>query len=270
MDYATLQYAVTDGIATITLQRPEKGNAINSRMSEELPAVWGAFEADASARVAIITGAGERAFCVGADLADRPGTDAEGHDASLKSIRWTSLQNDVSKPVICAVNGMAVGGGLHFVAESDMVIAAEHATFFDTHVKVGLVSGLEPVVLARRMPLEAVMRLALTGGAERLSAHRARELGLVGEVVPADQLSSAAYALALSVRDHSPAALARTKRAIWQSKELGLHDALQFAWREIAEHIGHPDVEEGARAFLERRSPRWVSETGAAESGGNH
>lgn len=259
MDYTTLDYVVEDGIATITIQRPEKGNAVNSRMSEELPHVWASFESDSSARVAIITGAGERAFCVGADLADRPKTDAEGGNASLQSIRWTSLQNDVSKPVICAVNGMAVGGGLHFVAESDMVIAADHATFFDTHVKVGLVSGLEPVVLARRMPLEAVMRLALTGGAERLSAQRACELGLVGEVVPGDQLLAAAVKLAQSVRDHSPAALARTKRAIWQSKELGLHDALHFAWHEILLHMGHPDMEEGARAFLERRTPQWTS-----------
>ena len=258
MDYTTLEYRVEDGIATITLQRPDKGNAVNSSMSRELPKVWAAFEQDRSARVAIITGAGERAFCVGADLADLPATDGEGAEATLNSIRWSPLQNQVSKPVICAVNGMAVGGGLHFVAESDMVIAADHATFFDTHVKVGLVAGLEPVVLARRMPLEAVMRLALTGGAERFSAQRARELGLVGEVVPASELQAAARALAASVCRHSPTALARSKRAIWQSKELGLSEALQFAWNQIAEHIGHPDSVEGGRAFLERREPRWA------------
>jgi len=122
------------------------------------------------------------------------------------------------------------------------------------------------VVLARRMPLEAVMRLALTGGAERLDAWRARELGLVGEVVPGTELAAAARALAAKVRDHSPAALARTKRAIWQSKELGLQAALEFAWREIAAHIAHPDFTEGGRAFLERRPPHWAPYPGTGMS----
>lgn len=258
MNFETLNYAVDGGIATITLNRPDAHNAVNRRMSQELPEVWALFENDPEARVAIVTGAGERAFCSGADLADPPTTDAEGSAATLASIRWTSLQNDVWKPVICAVNGMAVGGGLHFVAESDMVIAAEHATFFDTHVKVGLVAGLEPVVLARRMPLDAVMRMALTGGKERLDAHRAHQLGLVGEVVPGGELMAAARALAERILGHSPAALARTKRAIWASKELGLHDAMQYAWDQITAHIAHPDYREGGQAFLQRRPPQWA------------
>lgn len=256
-----LSYEVEAGIAVITLNRPQAHNAVNRRMSIELPKIWLQFEADPAARVAIVTGAGERAFCSGADLADPPATDGEGAAATLASIRWTSLQNNVWKPVICAVNGMAVGGGLHFVAESDMVIAAEHATFFDTHVKVGLVAGLEPVVLARRMPLDAVMRLALTGGRERLTAQRAHELGLVGEVVPGQALMSTARALAERICEHSPAALARSKRSIWASKERGLHEAMQYAWREITAHISHPDFGEGGQAFLQKRAPEWAPYT---------
>jgi len=257
MDFTTLRYELTDGVALITLDRPQAHNAINSVMSRELPLAWERFAADDAARVAIVTGAGERALCAGADIADLPETDGEGRNGTLASIRWTSLQNRVWKPVICAVNGMAIGGGLHFVADSDIVIAAEHASFFDTHVKVGLVAGLEPVTLARKIPLEAVLRMTLVGGAERMSAARARELGLVGEVVPGERLLARAFELAAMIGRHSPAALARSKRAIWEGAELGLTAALENAWGLIMEQNAHPDIEEGARAFLDKRPPRW-------------
>ena len=226
-------------------------------MSCELPALWKQFEADDEAIVAIVTGAGDKAFCTGADLADLPETDGEGTSGSLKSISWTSLQNEVWKPVICAVNGMTIGGGLHFVADSDIVIAAESATFFDTHVKVGLVAGLEPVCLARKMPLEAVLRMMLVGGNERLSATRARKLGMVGEVVPGDCLLARAREVAAMVRGNSPAAMAKTKQAIWCGADRGLADATQQAWDLIMAHSAHPDYEEGGKAFLERRPPEW-------------
>jgi len=257
MDFKTLKYELRDGVALITLDRPQAHNAINSAMSRELPAVWRHFAMDDAALVAIVTGAGERAFCVGADLADLPATDGEGRYGTLASIRWTSLQNAVWKPVICAVNGMAVGAGLHFVADSDIVIAAEHATFFDTHVKVGLVAGMEPVTLARKMPLEAVLRMTLVGGNERMNAARAQALGLVGEVVPADQLLARAFAVAGMVKGNSPAAMARSKRAIWEGADRGLGAALQHAWELIMQQNAHPDIEEGARAFLEKRAPHW-------------
>lgn len=255
MGFQTLGYALEDGIVTITLDRPAALNAVNAQMSRELPEAWARFESDPAARVAIITGSGDRALSAGADLADLPVTETGG----LAGFRWTALQNAVSKPVICAVNGMAVGGGLHFVADSDIVLAAEHASFFDTHVKVGLVAGLEPVMLARRIPLEAVMRLALTGGAERLEAARALQIGLVGELVPRERLMLRAREIATAIRSHSPAALARTRKAIWGAKELPLHEALQQAWDLVMAQSAHPDAAEGARAFLEKRPPRWRS-----------
>jgi enoyl-CoA hydratase/carnithine racemase len=247
MSYETVAYVVEDGVATITLQRRESRNAVNSVMSRELPAVWRRFDEDDAAVVAIVTAAGEKAFCTGADLADLPETDGEGRAGSLESIRWTSLQNNVWKPVICAVNGMAVGGGLHFVADSDIVIAADTATFFDTHVKVGLVAGLEPVCLARKMPLEAVLRMMLVGGNERMSAGRACELGMVGEVVSPGELMARAREVADMVKGNSPAAMARTKQAIWRGADVGLGEAMN----------GHPDIDEGAKAFLARRAPNW-------------
>lgn len=270
MNYQTMNYEVIDGVAIITLNRPAQRNAVNSVMSVELPQVWQQFNRDESAVVAILTGAGDKALCTGADLADLPETDgevdAEGRKwGSLASIKWTSLQNKIWKPVICAVNGMVVGGGLHFVADSDIVIAADNATFFDTHVKVGLVAGLEPVSLVRKMPFDAVMRMALTGGNERLSAERALQLGMVGEVVPAAALMERAMALANLIKTNSPVALARSKKAIWEAKEMGLHDALGNAWNYIMAQNTHPDIEEGGRAFMERRTPNWQPYAGECD-----
>ncbi|MEH6584409.1 MAG: enoyl-CoA hydratase-related protein [Halioglobus sp.] len=257
MNFQTLNYAVDEGVATITLQRPDARNAVNSVMSRELPEMWRHFEQDDSAIVAIVTGSGEKAFCTGADLTDLPETEGEGRAGTLDSFRWTSLQNAVWKPVICAVNGMTVGGGLHFVADSDIVIAADNATFFDTHVKVGLVAGLEPVSLARKMPMEAVLRMMLVGGNERMPAQRALELGMVGEVVPQAQLMTRARAVADRVKTNSPAAMAKTKRAIWQGADVGLGQALEQAWKLIMAQNEHPDIEEGSKAFLEQRLPNW-------------
>jgi enoyl-CoA hydratase/carnithine racemase len=249
--FKTIAYRVADGVAVIQLDRPQHHNAIDSVMHRELPLVWQRFKRDPAAIVAIITGTGDKAFCSGADIADLP---AAGTGAD---IRWTARQNAVWKPVICAVNGMAVGGGLHFIADSDIVIAADTATFFDTHVRVGLVAGLEPVALCRRMPMEAVLRMALMGGGERLGAQRALELGLVGELVAPAQLQSRAHQLADLIKRNSPAALARTKQAIWQAQELHLDAALDNAWRLINVHNDGPDFAEGTRAFLEKRKPCW-------------
>jgi E-phenylitaconyl-CoA hydratase len=253
--FQTLSYEVNDGIALIVIDREAARNAINSVMGRELPLLWGRFKSDVAAQVAIITGRGDKAFCTGADLADLPVPEVDPH--LLQSIRWSPLQNKVWKPVIAAVNGMAIGGGLHLIADADIVLAAESATFFDTHVAVGLVAGLEPVSLCRRMPLGAVLKMALTGGVERMSAQEALRLGMVDEVVAGKTLLDRARALAKMIQRHSPAALARSKQAIWQAQDSGLHAGLENAWRLIMQHSAHPDFMEGGKAFIERRTPRW-------------
>ena len=267
MEFKTILYEKRDGVVTITLTRPERHNAITLTMSRELQQAWGRIKQDPEVVCAILTGAGDRALCTGIDVADvaegTNTTETGGMDRDASPwFQLTAIQNRCWKPVITAVNGMACGGGLHFVTDSDLIVCSETATFFDTHVKVGLVAGIEPVGLARRMPLESVLRMALLGGSERIDAHRARELGLVGEVVPAAELMPRARELAALIGQHSPTALALSKRAIWESLDVGLDEALDRTWGIIREHTASPDLKEGAVAFVEKRKPRWAPYTG--------
>jgi E-phenylitaconyl-CoA hydratase len=269
MSFESILYEKQDGVATITLNRPDRHNAFSVAMAGELRDAWSQVKADPEVVAVVVTGAGDKAFCTGMDVADVATGTAREESARIERETGkafyhflTAIHNECWKPVITAVNGMVVGGGLHFIADSDLVVCAEHATFFDTHVKVGLIAGLEPVGLARRIPLEAVLRMALLGGSERMTAQQALALGLVGEVLPADQLLPRARELAEKIAQHSPTALARTKQAIWKSLDMGLHEGLDYTWKLIREHTESPDLEEGAKAFVEKRRPVWKPYTG--------
>ena len=266
--FETILYETQDGVATITLNRPERHNAFNVAMARELGQAWAEVKRDPTVVCAIVTGAGQRAFCTGMDVAEVASGSAPEEARRMEREEGkpfyrllTAIQNRCWKPVITAVNGMVVGGGLHFIADSDLIVCSETATFFDTHVKVGLVAGFEPVGLARRIPLEAVLRLALLGGSERMDARAALAAGLVGEVLAPDRVLPRARELAAMISQHSPTALALTKRAIWESLDVGLEEALERTWKLIQGHTGHPDLAEGTRAFVEKRKPRWVPYT---------
>jgi enoyl-CoA hydratase/carnithine racemase len=146
---------------------------------------------------------------------------------------------------------------LHFVADADIVIAAENATFLDPHVSIGQVTAYEAIALVRKSPMEAIMRMALVGRHERITAARAYQLGLCSEVVPPGGLRDAAQELAEKIARNSPTAMAHTKRALWGALEHGLTDACRAGAQELVAMWGHPDQEEGPRAFAEKRSPRW-------------
>jgi enoyl-CoA hydratase/carnithine racemase len=268
MAFETLRLERDEGVATLVLDRPERHNAFDVAMARELKRAWQEIKRDPAVVCVIVTGAGDRAFCTGMDVAAVADGSAREEAARMEREEGrpfyhflTALQNRCWKPVVTAVNGMVCGGGLHFVADSDLVLASETATFFDTHVKVGLIAGLEPVGLARRIPLEAVLRMALLGGSERMDARQALALGLVGEVLAPERLLPRARELAARIAAHSPTALARTKQAIWESLDVGLGEALERTWRMIQAHVGHPDLHEGTVAFVEKRRPRWAPYT---------
>jgi len=160
--------------------------------------------------------------------------------------------------VITAVNGICAGGAFHWIADADIVIAASDAQFFDPHVSIGQVVAIEAIGLMKKMPVEAVMRMAFVGRFERLSAQRAYELGMISQIVdPPERLRDAAQELAENIAHNSPAAMAATKRALWRALELGLTDACKEGAGDLVSMWGHPDQEEGPRAFAEKREPRW-------------
>jgi enoyl-CoA hydratase/carnithine racemase len=168
--------------------------------------------------------------------------------------------------VLCAVQGLCAGGGLHFVVDADIVLASENAAFMDTHVNVGFVGALENVGLAKRLPLGSALRMTLQGRHYRMPARRAYELGLVDELVaaPADVLP-AALAIAQQLLQNSPQAMALSKQAVWGSLEQGYSAALEQAWSLLRLHWAHPDFSEGPRAFAEKRPARWNADPNARE-----
>jgi enoyl-CoA hydratase/carnithine racemase len=246
--------------------RPKQLNAMNAQMRDEFARAWIELDQDPEVRVIVHTGEG-RAFQTGVDVAEiaGDGVGMERYREGLEDmdLHFTSWHQKVAKPVITAVNGICAGGGLHWVADADIVIAASDASFFDPHVSIGQVTAIEAIGLVRKMPVEAVMRMALVGRYERIDAERAYQLGMISQVVdPPDQLRPAAQELAEKIAKNSPAAMAATKRALWGALELGLTDACKAGAKELVSLWGHPDQEEGPLAFAEKREARWQEPEG--------
>ena len=261
MAYETLLVERRGPVGWLVFNRPQAGNAMDARMLDELEAAWGELEADPDVRVVVTTGEG-RAFQTGLDvvqLARQPEALRKQSGRTRRAeLRMTAWHCGVAKPVITAVNGVCAGGGLHFVADADVVLAASDAEFLDPHVSVGQVSAYEVIGLACKIPFEAVMRMALIGRHERIDARRAFALGMVSQLVdPPGALRDAAQALAEKIAQNSPAAMAATKRALWGALESGLTDACKAGATKLTSMWGHPDQEEGPRAFAEKRAPQW-------------
>ena len=260
---AEVVYEKHGHVATIRLNRPERFNALNADVFSALTRAWQDFDHDPEMRVAVFTGTG-RAFCAGADMvsrAERADTsDTSGDERGQRRVMptFTARHCKVYKPVITAVNGVCAGAGLHFVVDCEIVIAGASATFTDPHANVGQVTALEPIGLSRRIPLGAVLRMVSMGRAERMSAQRAYELGLVSEVVPDDDLKKRAMEIADVVAGVSPDTLRTSLQTIWDSLDTGLDAALEVGWERIQDHYGHPDSSEGPRAFVEKRTPNWT------------
>jgi len=261
--YETVLFQVDNRIATITLNRPERKNAVNQKLKDELGECWRRVKADPDIWVAIVTGAGD-AFSSGADV------ESLATGGFAKPDRWRELatieniadlptprRQRVHKPVIAAVNGVVAGFSLDLVTEADIPIASERAYFVDPHVSLGYVSSHEMVNMARRVPVAVCLRMALLGSRERMSAQRAYEVGLVTEVVPHERLMPRARELAEMVLSNAPLAVWGTKMAILQGLGLPIPQAEEIAagYLEVVEQS--EDHEEGPRAFVERRKPVW-------------
>ena len=222
MSFTTLDVRREGSVGWLVFDRPDRANAMDATMLAELEAAWSELDGDPEVRVIVNTGNGS-AFQTGLDvgqLAKDPGALREQSRRTKRTeLKLTAWHNGVWKPVIAAVNGVCAGGGLHFVADADIVIASSAASFLDPHVSVGQVSAYEVIALARKSPMEAITRMALIGRHERVDAERARRLGIVSEVVPPDRLRERAQELAEAIATHDPAQLAATKRALWAQLE---------------------------------------------------
>jgi enoyl-CoA hydratase/carnithine racemase len=260
LDSDHVLFEVEEGVALITLNRPESGNSISLEMHAALPLVWAEVRDNPEIRVAILTGAGQRHLSTGADMkrAAADGGLSKSQRPFSEEVRLTPRQNRVWKPVICAVNGLVAGGGLHFVVDADLVVAVDDAEFLDTHVNVGQVVGIENVGLARRLPLGTAIRMTVLGSDYRLSAARAYQLGLVDELTTRDELMIVARRFADQIKRHSPAAVSLSLRAVWGSLELGYTAAEELGFGLVQMHRHHPDAAEGPRAFMEKREPNWT------------
>jgi enoyl-CoA hydratase/carnithine racemase len=244
--YETLLYDEREGVAIVTLNRPEVLNAFNGKMREELQSVWKFLRGHDEVRAVVLTGAGDEAWCSGIDrhesMAGYPHNRSRARDSAtaVGTVRGPYMfndpgqfinpkENDLWTPVIAAVNGMACGGALYMLGEADIIIAADHATFFDPHVTYGMVSGFEAMHLLQRLPLGETLRVVLLGGSERMSAARAHQVGLVSEIVPKEELLERAMWVARTIASAPPIAIQGSLRAVWAAQEMGRRDALAQA-----------------------------------------
>ncbi|MCX4666335.1 enoyl-CoA hydratase/isomerase family protein [Streptomyces sp. NBC_01381] len=240
------------GVAVVTLDRPARHNAIDQDTAAELTAAWREFRFDDTVRAIVLTGAGEKAFCTGIDRdTDVPQPNSPySMDDPLLTIGPKA--NDLWKPVIAAVNGMACGGAFYLIGEAEFVIAAEHATFFDPHTTYGMVSAYESIHMAQRMPYGEIARMSLMGSAERVSARRAYETGLVSELTTPEELLPTATKAAEVIASHPTEAVQGTVRALWSSREAARTHALAQAPHLIT--LGNLPPERQAELFTGRGS----------------
>ena len=264
--YETLLYEEANGVAWVTLNRPEVHNAFNATMQRELHEMWQRLRPNDDVRAVVVTAAGDKAFCSGIDRSEAMADLEDLHDVALvgnpggspfmfddPGVRIGPKSNDFWKPVVAAVNGMAAAGAFYILGECDIFVAAEHATFFDPHVTFGMVSSFESIHMAQRLPLGEVIRMQLLGSYERMSAQRAFQLGLVSEVVPVEGLHEAARWVAETIATMPTLAVQGTLRAIWATRELTRTQALGQGYAFVGMGNRADQLEEGQRQFASGR-----------------
>lgn len=248
-DFEAVSYRADGPVGWVTLDRPDKMNSFDEQLVTELQHLWKALRYDASIRAIVLTAAGDRAFCTGIDrnwAVDQPDSPFMMDDPGLL---LGPKSADLWKPVVAAVNGMACGGAFYLLGEVETIVAAEHATFFDPHTTYGMAACFEPILLYGQLPFGELCRIALMGNSERMSAERAREIGFVQDVVPADQLAETAGRIAHAIAAQPAAGVQGTLRALWAAREMARAQALAMAPYLVT--LGNqPDaLAEGQQAF---------------------
>ncbi|MFD1660827.1 enoyl-CoA hydratase/isomerase family protein [Streptomyces caeni] len=240
------------GVAVVTLDRPARLNAVDLPLAGQLADCWHALRFDDSVRAVVLTGAGERAFCTGIDRdADVPQPNSP-YMVDDPLLRIGPKTNDLWKPVIAAVRGMACGGAFYLLGESDFVVADTTAAFFDPHTTYGMVSAYESVHMAHRMPYGEAARMALMGTAERVSARRAYEIGLVSELTGPGGAVEAAVRCAAVIASYPPEGVQGTVRALWAAQQAARAEAFALAPSLIA--LGNLPAQRQAELFAGRRA----------------
>ncbi|MFE2481278.1 enoyl-CoA hydratase-related protein [Streptomyces sp. NPDC059389] len=242
----------TSGVAVVTLDRERRHNAIDLATAAELVAVWREFRYEEDVRAVVLTGAGRAAFCTGIDRGVEVPQPSSPYSVDDPLVAIGPKANDLWKPVIAAVNGMACGGAFYLLGESEFIVSSSTATYFDPHTAYGMVSAYEAVYMAQRMPFGEAARMSLMGTAERLSARRAYEIGLVSELAEPGELPAAALRAAATLAGYPTEAVQGTVRALWSAKQAALQQALAQAPALIA--LGNLSPERQADLFTGRRA----------------
>ncbi len=252
-EYQNLLYEEADGVAVVTLNRPERLNAMDDTACDEIRAVWAHLRYNDDVRCVILTGTGERAFTTGVDITGRWKQPASPFMVDDPISNVGPKTNDYWRPVIAAVNGMAAGGAFYLLGEVEFIIASDNATFFDPHVSHGMPAVNEPMFMLQRMPLGEVMRMSLLSRHERMSAQRAFQIGLVQEVVaPADLMDAARWCADAIASAPERLAVEATLRGLWTAQNTTLANAVNSGVAYLSLAGAEEDTPEKARGIKEQ------------------
>ena len=257
MPYEALLYDVDDHVATVTINRPERRNAMSWTVMTELRQAFAAAKADPDVRVVVLTGAGDKAFCAGADLtgmSEGAGW-AELHDARGELARLFREMWDLGKPIVARVRGYALAGGFGLCLACDLVVAADDAQFGTPEIDVGLWAYMITVPLVRSMPPKVALELMMTG--RRVAADEAQRIGFVNRVVPVDELDAAVGELARTLASKSPAVMKLGRDSFYAVWDQSADDALRLLHPMLTITTATEDAAEGIAAFAEKRAPVW-------------
>jgi enoyl-CoA hydratase len=250
-------YDVADGVARVTLNDPEKRNMLSAPMLRELVDVMKTARDSDEVRAVVLTGAGEKVFCAGADLggfgADAPLVDK--HFASDLFLEFFRLMPRLGKPSLCALNGHVLAGGMGLALSCDLLIAKEGATFSTPEINVGAFPYMIMAIIYRNVPRKKVNEMMLLG--ERMSGEDAVRFGLANKVVPADQFDDAVSEWAAKLASKSPLLMRIGHDAMYRQQDMALDDALEFLRSQLSLTFTTEDIQEGVQAFFEKRDPEW-------------